>query len=570
MCAARASQHARLSTHQPRARGAHGTHGGGEHGRHSLPRARSHQDNYSASPPPAPPLSPRARRRGGFASASVPSSPRARTRGRGRDTQAQAPGVLLGDDIGRRAQGQEHDEEGTDEVPPLRLTGADGISVMDARAASNSSHIPELQYGAMARHEDFLRQDTRPVPFLSVKVKRYVRLEGTRLSLSKAADGEVIWSFDIAGAHVQTYDDDRKISVWLTDSMRTRRRVIVLCAGDAKQYVRWCFWLRRASLSVLEMHYGMTRLINKGAFARVVLAKDLHTGRDCAIKLIEKSNAPPSARRYMQREVQIMRLVSHQNIVKCLDIFDSRLRTRIVMEYMGGGMLSEAIQRSGTGIPESAARGIIHGILSGVEYLHKSGIVHRDLKPDNCLLPNSEEPYGDVKLSDFGLSNFVPAGEPYNGRLASDESVLTSAVGSPGFVAPELFEISYGSAVDLWSVGVITYNVLTAEMPFRGNTTEDVVRAARTGVIHFATDNARKLSPQARNLISALLTVDVDARPTATQALQHEWFTADKGSDVGPSVSAGAGSEQLKTGNKSERVQSDVREIAHDEISAVT
>lgn len=381
----------------------------------------------------------------------------------------------------------------------------------------------------MARHEDYLRQDTRPVPFLSVKVRRYVRLEGTRLSLAKAADGEVIWSFDIAGAHVQTYDEDRKVSVWLTDSMRRRRRVIVLVAVDQKQFVRWCFWLRRASKSVLEMHYRMTRLINKGAFARVVLAKDLHNGMECAIKLIEKSNAPPTARRYMEREVQIMRLVAHPNIVKCLDIFDSRLRTRIVMEYMGGGMLSEAVNaRGGGGLQESEARDAIRGILRGVDYLHRNGIVHRDLKPDNCLLPRADYPFHDVRLSDFGLSNFVPSGAPYNGRLASDDAVLTSAVGSPGFVAPELFESSYGTAVDMWSVGVIAYNVLTGEMPFRGRTDHEVMRAARRGDVNFTSDYSRAMPRSARSLVIGLLTVDVDKRLTAAQALRHPWISAQE------------------------------------------
>lgn len=398
-------------------------------------------------------------------------------------------------------------------------------SLANGRRASASGHIPELQYGAMAKHEGYLRQDTRPVPFVSVKVRRYVRLEGTRLSLAKAPDAEVIWSFDIAGAHVQAYDEDQKISVWLTDSMRSRRRIIVLCAMDSKQYVRWSFWLRRASKSVLEMHYGMTRLINKGAFARVVLAKDLHTGRECAIKLIEKSNAPPSARRYFEREVQIMRLVSHPHIVKCLDIFDTRLRTRIVMEYMEGGMLSEAITRRGSGLPEHVARPILRGILQGVEYLHCNGIVHRDLKPDNCLLPRMEEPYGDVKLSDFGLSNFVPTGAPYNGRLCSEEAVLTSAVGSPGFVAPELFESTYGTAVDLWSVGVIFYNMLSGgAMPFPGRTDSEVLRMARKGNVNFSIDAIRNISRPARNLILGMLTVSVDQRLTASQALDHPWF----------------------------------------------
>ena len=386
--------------------------------------------------------------------------------------------------------------------------------------------MPELQYGCIGLRAGYLRQDTRPVPFLSVKVRRYVRLEGTRLSLAKGPDGEVIWSFDIAGSQVNAFEEDRRISIWLTDSMRRRHRVLVLCAPDAKQFILWSYWLNRASKSILEMHYSLDRLINKGAFARVVLGADLHTGRECAIKLIEKSNAPPTARRYMEREVQIMKRVSHPNIVKCLDIFDSRLRTRIVMEYVPGGMLSDLIKRNGP-LSERDARDILHDIICGVMYLHENGIVHRDLKPDNCLLPSQVRPYGPVKLSDFGLSNFVPQGASFNGKVTENDTVLTSAVGSPGFVAPDLFSSGYGTAVDMWAVGVILYVMLSGgQMPFPGRTMSQVMERVRKDYVNFSCASLSRISRNAKNLILSLLMTDAEKRLTAAQALEHPWFAS--------------------------------------------
>lgn len=197
----------------------------------------------------------------------------------------------------------------------------------------------------------------------------------------------------------------------------------MLATRDDLAFERWIRWLNRASQSVLEMHYSMDRLISKGAFARVVLGKDLHTHEPVAIKLIEKSNAPPSERKYFEREVKIMQSLSHPNIVRCYDVFENRLRTRIVMEYIEGGTLGDFISEHNGPIPEKVSRKIMKDILSGVEYLHSMGTIHRDLKLDNCLLSEAKPPNGTVKLSDFGLSNIVRRPTPISGdRLTIMES----------------------------------------------------------------------------------------------------------------------------------------------------
>ncbi|PXF50082.1 Calcium/calmodulin-dependent protein kinase type 1 [Gracilariopsis chorda] len=384
--------------------------------------------------------------------------------------------------------------------------------------------MSHLRYGIVGLRAGYLRQDSRPLAFIPIKAVRYARLEGTRLSLAKGPYGEVIWSFDIAGNVIETNADDRKLAIYILDSQRRKRRVMLLSALDDKSFARWSAWLVRASKSVLEMHYTMDRLISKGAFARVVLGNDLHTREQVAIKLIEKSNAPPSERKYYEREVKIMQTLSHPNIVQCFDVFDNRLRTRIVMEYIQGGTLSDIISDTKTPMPESTARRLMLDILCGVEYLHDMNTVHRDLKPDNCLLTSANPLEATVKLSDFGLSNFVAE----NGRqpcYPSDEhGVYTSAVGSPGFVAPEIFAARYGTAVDIWSCGVILYMLLSGGiMPFRGKSPSEIIVHAKKG--DFGFENAiPQCSAAAKDLVRGLLNVDEKQRLTAKQALGHRWF----------------------------------------------
>lgn len=398
----------------------------------------------------------------------------------------------------------------------------------DVLSTNPKSH---LRYGTVGLRAGFLRQDSRPFAFLAVKANRYARLQGTLLSLAKGPHGEVIWSFDIAGSVVETVPDDRKIAIFMLDSQRRKRRVMVLSPPDAKSFHKWSLWLSRASKSVLEMHYSMDRLISKGAFARVVLGKDLHTGENVAIKLIEKSNAPPSERKYFEREVKIMQTLSHPNIVCCYDVFDTRLRTRIVMEYMEGGTLGDLIANHRSPLPESIARHIMHGILSGVKYLHDNSTIHRDLKPDNCLLSKTKPPYGPVKLSDFGLSNIVDSAAKCKSDGIEEKGFLTSAVGSPAFVAPEIFESRYGTAVDIWSCGIILYMMLSGgSLPFRGQSASEVVSHARSGRIDFSSRNMRQTSELAKRFLLSLLHVDSNKRLTAQQALAHPWLLGNDSS----------------------------------------
>lgn len=358
-----------------------------------------------------------------------------------------------------------------------------------------------------------------------MKVHRYARLQGTLFSLSKSPDGEIVWSFDVAGNVVKTFPNGRKIIIYTIDSQRCKQRVVVLVASDALSFQKWSLWLTRASQSVPELHYSMDRLIGEGAFARVVLGKDLHTDEDVAIKLIDKCSAPSIERKYFKREANIIQALSHQNIVRCYDIFDNRMRARIVMEYMAGGTLGDAISNHDGPLPEHVVKDIMRGILTGVEYLHAIGIIHRDLKPDNCLLSSPTAPYAPVKISDFGLSNAVKGGMQGQSEQVDENGVFSSAVGSPGFIAPELLESNYGAPVDIWSCGVIAFMVLSGgAMPFVGDSISLIAAHARKGEIDFSSQGLQQVSSGAKEFVRALLNINSLERLTAAQALAHPWF----------------------------------------------
>lgn len=192
---------------------------------------------------------------------------------------------------------------------------------------------------------------------------------------------------------------------------------------------------------------------------------------------------------------------------------------------MAGGTLGDVISNHNGPLSEHVAKHIMRGILSGVEYLHANGIIHRDLKPDNCLLSSSKAPYGLVKLSDFGLSNVMEGGMHGRSERVEENGILTSAVGSPGFVAPEIFESKYGTAVDIWSCGVIAYMMLSGGvMPFAGNSASEIVTHARSGDIDFSSQGLQLVSVRAKEFVRALLNVDGRERLTAIQALAHPWL----------------------------------------------
>ncbi|ESN95435.1 hypothetical protein HELRODRAFT_86903 [Helobdella robusta] len=206
--------------------------------------------------------------------------------------------------------------------------------------------------------------------------------------------------------------------------------------------------------------YRLIKTIGKGNFAKVKLAKHLPTGRQVAIKVIDKTLLSSTSKAKLWREVRIMKTLDHPNIVKLFQVMETDRYLYLVMEYASGGELFDYLTSNGR-LKEKEARMKFRQILSAVHYFHQKNIVHRDLKAENLLL---DKDY-NVKIADFGFSNeFCPG------------SKLDTFCGSPPYAAPELFlgKKYIGPEVDVWSLGVILYTLTTGALPFDGSNLKEL------------------------------------------------------------------------------------------------
>ena len=192
------------------------------------------------------------------------------------------------------------------------------------------------------------------------------------------------------------------------------------------------------------------------------------------------------------------------------------------MPFLEGGELFEKIKSKGL-YRESDARPVMRNFISALEYLHERNIVHRDLKPENLLLASKENNW-DLKIADFGLATVID----------DNETKLYLRCGSPGYVAPELLqEKGYNCQADIFSVGVIFYIVLTGRPLFRGNTPEEILQKNMKCEYTFNDRQWENISATAKDLVEKLLKEDPDERITATQALEHPWFSVENKDGIG-------------------------------------
>ncbi|XP_028112661.1 CBL-interacting serine/threonine-protein kinase 21 isoform X2 [Camellia sinensis] len=199
--------------------------------------------------------------------------------------------------------------------------------------------------------------------------------------------------------------------------------------------------------------YQLSRTIGEGTFAKVKLATNTENGQHVAIKIIDKHMVIENNLIYqVQREIRTMKLLRHPNIVRIHEVIGTKTKIYIVMEYVSGGQLSDKLSYINR-LNEREARKHFQQLIDAVDYCHCRGVYHRDLKPENLLL-NSK---GNLKVSDFGLSALRKPGD-----------LLSTACGSPSYVAPELLmNKGYeGAAADVWSCGVILFELLAGYLPF--------------------------------------------------------------------------------------------------------
>lgn len=275
-----------------------------------------------------------------------------------------------------------------------------------------------------------------------------------------------------------------------------------------------------------EDFYEKGASLGRGAFADVYRATNQMTGAKYAVKVVHKKQFQlmgterPHA---MMDEVHILKAVNHENIIKIQDVFDTKTDLMIVLELVEKGELFDHIVENP--FTEAKAKDVFRQLLLAIRYLHSRGIAHRDLKPENILVSEvHENDRLTVKISDFGMA-----------RLLGDGSFMKTLAGTPQYLAPEILTQSgckgrgYHTEVDMWSLGVILYILLSARAPFKGDTGdgklfENVQRANYSFGKSFD-----KVSAGAKDLIRKLLVVNPNKRYSAAAALMHPWLKSGRG-----------------------------------------
>ncbi|KAI0562286.1 Protein kinase [Gracilaria domingensis] len=296
-----------------------------------------------------------------------------------------------------------------------------------------------------------------------------------------------------------------------TFELRLDKVVISLRAETPDAFARWVDALNRSAGTSFERFYRRERCIGRGHFSQVYQASDRSTGDKFAVKVINKDkNDMEKSKKFIRREVKVLSITDHPNLVRAVDFFSHRGKPHIVLEYVEGGSLRELIRKKKR-LSESEARPILRGILSAVSYLHSVNIVHRDIKPENVLMERQDLP----KITDFGLATFV-----------NEDKHIHSVVGTPSYVAPEVIRnVPYGPAADVWSCGVLLYFMLAGERPFTGDTREDIKRAVLAGDLKFPSQLFGRCSPEIKHLINLMLNYEQRLRISAENALQHPWLS---------------------------------------------
>ncbi|EGT56456.1 hypothetical protein CAEBREN_20317 [Caenorhabditis brenneri] len=263
---------------------------------------------------------------------------------------------------------------------------------------------------------------------------------------------------------------------------------------------------RRNDQDVHVGKYKLLKTIGKGNFAKVKLAKHVITGHEVAIKIIDKTALNPSSLQKLFREVKIMKQLDHPNIVKLYQVMETEQTLYLVLEYASGGEVFDYLVAHGR-MKEKEARAKFRQIVSAVQYLHSKNIIHRDLKAENLLLDQDM----NIKIADFGFSNTFSLGNK-----------LDTFCGSPPYAAPELFSGKKydGPEVDVWSLGVILYTLVSGSLPFDGQNLKELRERVLRGKYRIPF----YMSTDCENLLKKFLVINPQRRSSLDNIMKDRWM----------------------------------------------
>lgn len=342
---------------------------------------------------------------------------------------------------------------------------------------------------------------------------RFVKLYGEVLSFHQSENHSPDEELDVTGALVDFSDREGKRSFRLTCG----RKVFTCYCGSFEEMQSWARSLLFASERCFEQYYSLGSLIAEGTYSRVYYAHDLDDPSQVfAVKVIKKRPHDVQALEWVRRERHVNSVLNQASIVQAVDMFSTIEKDHIVFELMRGGTLADLFHRH-TRLPESYARVVMRELVTALTYIHSKNIVHRDVRPENIFCSASKFPMS-IALGDFGFATFVS-------EKRVNHDVLSTMIGVPPYICSDICRgIKYGPLVDMWSAGVVLYEMLSGELPFQGRSDRETIEKIKKGVVKFENPIWKSISPDAKGFILQLLQKDPHKRISALAALQHQWL----------------------------------------------
>lgn len=268
------------------------------------------------------------------------------------------------------------------------------------------------------------------------------------------------------------------------------------------------YWVKESIRDkAFEDYYTLVKELGRGATSCVFKCDQKGTDEHWAVKIINKN----VDKKVVCSEIGILLCLKNEHVIRLKEVFETPAQIYLVLELVTGGELFDRIVSQGFYSEKKAAQAV-RDMLLGVKFLHQNGVVHRDLKPENLLYKSMAD---DSKLlvADFGLS-----------RVIEPEVQMSTVCGTPGYCAPEMLRGNvYTPAVDMWSIGVITYILLCGYEPFFADDEKTMYKKIIKGDYKFDSPFWDEISENAKDLVRKLLHLNPKERLTASQALKHPW-----------------------------------------------
>ena len=367
------------------------------------------------------------------------------------------------------------------------------------------------------KEENILPIHRREKSKISFSVNEPKELKQNKLLKTKNKNNEAEKQFTESKQEINKFIRKNKRSTTLVDKSKISQRM----------------YLAEMQLSVsnelLVMHqkgkptdnYRRGKLIGSGSFGSVYAAKNIIFNNMVAMKIIEKKEGKDLDDKEILNEINILKKLSHPNIVKIYEFFDTSAFYYIITEYCKCGELYSYIKNK---YSENQLAVLFYQVFSGLWYLHQNNILHRDIKLENILISEKEkdlktnEEYFWIKIIDFGTSKIFE-------KTKKEKTV----VGSSYYIAPEVLNQNYNEKCDVWSVGVILYMTLVGRAPFDGVTDEEILKNIKNKEYNNQNPKLLECSEEVRDLLSKLLDKNVKRRYDAREAINHPWFTKFNG-----------------------------------------